>query len=189
MRSPLGLAQPSPAVTERMQSDRSLLITNGNVLSRLALGEWIRKRGHCIAKGYRPTDYRTKRARLPALVAAADVYLVTFADVPILQHNSANKFFDSLSAGKPVVLNYGGWQREVLESAGAGLGCAMGDEAAFFANLAALQADEARRAEMGRNARRLALERYNRDLLAAQALKVIIKAAQDYPMLRRSDRI
>ena len=129
------------------------------------------------------------KSDLPAVIAACDLCLVTFANVPILEHNSANKFFDSLSAGKPVVLNYGGWQREVLESAGAGLGCAMGDEAAFFANLTALQADEARRAEMGRNARRLALGRYNRDLLAAQVLKVIIEAARDYPMLRRSDRI
>ncbi|UCC29053.1 MAG: glycosyltransferase family 4 protein [Phycisphaerales bacterium] len=126
---------------------------------------------------------------MPPVLAAADLGLLTVTDVPVLEHNSANKLFDYLSAGKPVVLSYGGWQREVLESAGAGLGCAMGDEAAFFANLAALYADEARRTEMGRNARRLALECYNRDLLAAQALKVIIEAAQDYPMLRRSDRI
>jgi glycosyltransferase involved in cell wall biosynthesis len=42
--------------------------------------------------------------RLPQFVAAADVSLVIFADYPILEHNSANKFFDSLAAGKPVLL-------------------------------------------------------------------------------------
>ena len=111
---------------------------------------------------------------LPAVVAASDVCLVTVANVEILQDNSANKFFDSLSAGKPVLLNYSGWQREVLESNEAGLGCAMGDETAFFAGLAALKGNEARRMAMGCNARRLAEERYSCDVLAAEALGVIV---------------
>lgn len=33
----------------------------------------------------------------------------------ILEDNSANKFFDFLAAGLPTVVNYGGWQKEVLE--------------------------------------------------------------------------
>ncbi len=33
----------------------------------------------------------------------------------ILEDNSANKFFDFLAAGLPVVINYEGWQKEVLE--------------------------------------------------------------------------
>ena len=126
---------------------------------------------------------------LPAVIAASDVCLVTFANVKILQDNSANKFFDYLSAGKPVVLNYGGWQREVLESAQAGLGCALGDERAFFENLALLKTDAKRRTSMGRNARRLALQRYNRDLLAAQALEVIVETRRRYPKSPRSHRI
>lgn len=38
----------------------------------------------------------------------------------VLEHNSANKFFDFLAAGKPVLINYGGWQKEVLERSKAG---------------------------------------------------------------------
>ena len=111
---------------------------------------------------------------LPAILAASDLCLMTVAPVPILEHNSANKFFDYLSAGKPVVLNYGGWQRDVRESAEAGGGCAMGADQAFLANLASLDADQARRTAMGNNARKLAVERFNRDLLAAKALSVIV---------------
>jgi len=29
--------------------------------------------------------------------------------------NSANKFFDTLASGKPVLINYGGWQKKVIE--------------------------------------------------------------------------
>lgn len=114
---------------------------------------------------------------LPVLLAAADLALVTFAPVPILEHNSANKFFDALSAGKPVVLNYGGWQREVIEAAGAGLGCQMGDNEEFFAALGALKSAPARRAAMGRQARKLATERFSRDMLAARTLAVLVEAA------------
>lgn len=114
------------------------------------------------------------KCELVHVLSAADICLVTFAPVPILEHNSANKFFDCLSAGKPVLLNYSGWQRRVIETAGAGLGCAMGDDEAFFANLATLGSDQARRSTMGRDARKLALEQFNRDTLAADVLSVIV---------------
>ncbi len=113
------------------------------------------------------------KRKLPAVVAAADVCLVTFANVPILEHNSANKFFDSLSAGKPVLLNYSGWQREAIEAAGAGWGCESGNDGEFWAKIGQLKADPDRRAAMGRNSWNLALTRFNRDKLSNQVLDVL----------------
>ncbi len=61
------------------------------------------------------------RAELPRVLSAATV-LTSFAqDLPVMRTNSANKFFDAFAAGKPVVINYGGWQAEILEREGAGL--------------------------------------------------------------------
>jgi len=117
------------------------------------------------------------KARLPAVLAAADACLMTVTGVRALEHNSANKYFDYLSAGRPVVMNYGGWKREVLERAEAGLGCDMGDEQQFFHHLATLCDDPQRRAEMGRNGRRLAVTRFDRDRLAAEALQVILASS------------
>lgn len=37
-------------------------------------------------------------------------------DIPVLWDNSANKFFDTLAAGKPMLINHRGWQAEVIES-------------------------------------------------------------------------
>jgi glycosyltransferase involved in cell wall biosynthesis len=110
------------------------------------------------------------KTELPAILASADVSLVTFAHYPILEHNSANKLFDSLAAGKPVVLNYGGWQRELLESEKAGFGCHQGDIQTFVGALIRIKNDPLLRTEMGRNARRLAESRFNRDRLAAEVL-------------------
>jgi len=44
-----------------------------------------------------------------------------FAPIEEMWHNSANKFFDTLAAGRPVFLNYGGWQSSLVRSYGAGL--------------------------------------------------------------------
>lgn len=35
-------------------------------------------------------------------------------DIPELWANSANKFFDTLAAGRPVLINYDGWQADVI---------------------------------------------------------------------------
>lgn len=118
------------------------------------------------------------KAQMPQVLAAADVGLATCAPVPVLEHNSANKFFDYLAAGKPVLLNYSGWQREILETVDAGMGCRMGDDEEFFRKIAELKADAQRRKRMGENARRLAEQRFNRDKLAQKALEVVLAAAR-----------
>lgn len=122
-------------------------------------------------------DKQPKR-EMPGLFAAADVCLMVVAPHPVLEHNSANKFFDALAAGKPVVLNYGGWQREALEATGAGVGTAMNDDAAFAAHLRTLVRDRDRRAVMGGHARRLARERYDRDAAADQLERVLTEASR-----------
>lgn len=61
------------------------------------------------------------KARLISFLKAADACLSIVRDVPILYNNSANKFFDSLAAGRPIIINYGGWQAEVIEENKIGL--------------------------------------------------------------------
>src|SRR5690606_37783545 len=36
------------------------------------------------------------------------------APIKELWANSANKFFDTLAAGKPILINHGGWQADVI---------------------------------------------------------------------------
>jgi glycosyltransferase involved in cell wall biosynthesis len=113
------------------------------------------------------------KQKLPEVFAAADVGLVIFGNFPIVEHNSANKFFDSLSAGKPVLLNYSGWQRTALESNAAGFGCDLYNLDEFVEKVLYLSSHPEQGTEMGRNARRLAVGRFDRDKLAAQALEIV----------------
>ena len=61
------------------------------------------------------------KEKLAGVVGAADVTLTIFAPYPILETNSPNKFFDSLAAGKPVVVNLDGWVRGLVEENEAGV--------------------------------------------------------------------
>ncbi len=47
------------------------------------------------------------------LYRKADVSIVSFKEVPVLETNSPNKFFDALATGTPVAINIGGWISEL----------------------------------------------------------------------------
>jgi glycosyltransferase involved in cell wall biosynthesis len=58
---------------------------------------------------------------VPGLFARADAMISVFSDHPGLLLNSANKFFDGLAAGLPIISNYGGWQSTLITDEGLGL--------------------------------------------------------------------
>ena len=108
------------------------------------------------------------KARLAGVVGAADVTLTLFASHPAFETNSPNKFFDSLAAGRPVVVNLDGWLRRVVERERAGAWVPAGDGEALAATLAALADEPGLVAAMGASARRLAERDFSRDALAAR---------------------
>lgn len=55
------------------------------------------------------------------IISISDFLISTVADIPALNQNSANKFFDGLRAGKCVLINHGGWQQDYLESTKSGV--------------------------------------------------------------------
>ncbi len=113
------------------------------------------------------------KRELSDFYAAANIGLVIIGNFPIIEHNSANKFFDSLSAGKPVLLNYSGWQRKILEENAAGFGCDLCNLDQFVEKVLHLNSHRKQIEQMGQNARRVAVEKFNRDQLAKQALELI----------------
>lgn len=62
-----------------------------------------------------------KKNEIPALLSASTAAAVLFKDIPEMQANSANKFFDALASGTPVILNFGGWMHELVVERKCGL--------------------------------------------------------------------
>ena len=108
------------------------------------------------------------RMDMPRLLAAADVGLVCFLPKTCLAANSANKLFDFFAAGLPTVINYGGWQSELLRESGAGVSTDPSDPASLAKVLLQLRDTPELRAEMGGAGLRLAHQQFDRDALVRQ---------------------
>jgi glycosyltransferase involved in cell wall biosynthesis len=117
------------------------------------------------------------KEQLAGVVGAVDVTLTIFAPHPILETNSPNKFFDSLAAGKPVVVNLDGWLRRLVEEHDAGVWVPGGNAEALAGALSALAANPARVELMGRNARALAERDFGRDEMADRLARTLEEVA------------
>jgi glycosyltransferase involved in cell wall biosynthesis len=117
------------------------------------------------------------KEELAGVFGAADVTLTIFAPHPILETTSPNKFFDSLAAGKPVIVNLGGWLRRLVEEHEAGVWVPGGNAEALAGALSALAANPARVELMGRNARALAEREFGRDEMADRLARTLEEVA------------
>lgn len=61
------------------------------------------------------------KQEIPEWFSCATMGSSLFINLKEMWNNSANKFFDTLAAGKPIMINYKGWQKELLEESGAGI--------------------------------------------------------------------
>lgn len=112
------------------------------------------------------------KSEMPQLMAAATVATSVFVPLKAMWANSANKFFDGLAAGKPVAINYGGWQADLLARSGAGI-VLPADATAAAAELAAFVRDTARVRRAEQAARGLSRSEFSRDAMADRLERVL----------------
>jgi glycosyltransferase involved in cell wall biosynthesis len=117
------------------------------------------------------------KSRMRDVFAAADVSLSLVAPIRELEANSANKFFDGLSAGCCVAINYGGWQADLLEKSGAGFQLSR-NPAHAARQLESLAGEPERLHQHKIAARRLAEGQFSRDALALRLEQVLMRAVQ-----------
>ena len=110
---------------------------------------------------------------LSEIVNLCDVSLVTFMDLPILATNSPNKLFDSLSAGKAIIVNSAGWTKEMVEKHNCGLYANPKQPIELAENIIKLKNSPNLCNEMGRNSRILAETVYDKSILCKKFGKVI----------------
>ena len=116
------------------------------------------------------------KREVPACLSATDLAASLFIDLPALWTNSANKFFDALASGRPLLINYEGWQAELLRRTGAGLVVPPADPRRGAEELCAFLRDPTRVSSARRAAGELAAGPFDRDRLADELLKVLERA-------------
>jgi glycosyltransferase involved in cell wall biosynthesis len=115
---------------------------------------------------------------VPHLAAASDVCMTMFKNLPVWDTSSPNKFFDSLAAGKPVLINFRGWLRDLIRQHEIGV-CVEPDSAESIVEQVSYLRDHPELCvQYGKNARKLAKEQFSRDELATQLERVLVTAVQ-----------
>jgi glycosyltransferase involved in cell wall biosynthesis len=113
------------------------------------------------------------KSSVPAVLSAATVSTSLVIPVKELEHNSANKFFDTLAAGRPVAINYAGWHADMIREHDLGVVMDPSDLAEAAKSLVDFVGDADRTERARRSASRLAGGQFDRDRLTAIALDVL----------------
>jgi glycosyltransferase involved in cell wall biosynthesis len=120
------------------------------------------------------------KTQIPAILSAADIATSLVINNEALWANSANKFFDGLASGTTFAVNHGGWQAEILEQEKAGFVLHPTNIEQAANNLIAKISDKDWLQKTAKNAKRLAKERFDRDKLARELIKVLKNVASEH---------
>lgn len=113
-----------------------------------------------------------KKTDLPYLYSIATVGSSFVINIPALWDNSANKFFDTLAAARPMVINHEGWQADTIREYNCGyvLPPTIDDEVAK--KFVAYMNDEQLLKEQGTNSYLLAKDQYSLDCAVEKYMKI-----------------
>lgn len=118
------------------------------------------------------------KKKMPDLLGATDITITSFANIPILATNSPNKFFDSLAAGKPIIVNSNGWTKDIVNNHQVGFYVDPENPSELANLLDALSKDHSELKGMGLRSRRLAESKFDRNKLAKELETVLINSAK-----------
>ena len=116
------------------------------------------------------------KREIPYVLSATNITTSLFINMKETWINSANKFFDSLAAGKPIAINYDGWQADMLRRTGAGLVLDPVNIDKSAKMLLQAIKDKAWLEKSSLAAKKLAREEFSRDMLA-QKLEAVLRNA------------
>jgi len=122
---------------------------------------------------------RVSKREVADLYCAAEVGSNIVIDVPELRANSANKFFDTLAAGKPVLINHGGWMQEIVETYDCGVSAWRRTAKEVALLLDSRLNDPRWLDEVGGNAHKVAKMFFDRGKLAGEVIAVIEAVADN----------
>lgn len=113
------------------------------------------------------------------IVNCCDASITTFNNIPILATNSPNKLFDSLSAGKPIIVNSNGWTKDLVENEECGFFVDPESPEDLINKLSQYKDNKELLSKWSKNARRLSIEVFDKDLLSAKVANVLENACHN----------
>lgn len=139
-----------------------LIVGDGMVKKDLEEIAKEKKLDNIIFTGYIP------RNKIPTYTNLVDITITSFLNIPILSTNSPNKFFDSLAAGKPIIVNSSGWTRDIVLENRIGYYVNPEKPKSLMKLLIDLQTDKYYLANLKNRIKKIAKEKYDAEVLSQQ---------------------
>jgi glycosyltransferase involved in cell wall biosynthesis len=111
--------------------------------------------------------------QLSAVHTIFDMATSTVLPIPELYANSANKVFDAFAAGSPLLINHGGWIKDLIDETGCGLALSNSPTAKDFSILKRFLFDDDLYSSASKASLKLGETDFNRDNLFLKLAKVI----------------
>lgn len=111
------------------------------------------------------------------LIKSSDIGIMSVINYKILEDNSANKFFDFLAAGLPIMINYKGWQGKELNDYNCGYSCEYTDTSDMALKIIELKNNEELFNEMKINSKKLANQKYSLEVSLEKLYEVFNKVS------------
>lgn len=161
---------------QKMDSPVTFVIAGeGSIRPKLEELVKIRKLKNIVFLG------QINKYEVAGLYKKATACLVLFKNLPIFSTNSPNKFFDAISAGKPIITNMGGWIGGLIETYNIGFSVEPNNAQALVeAIIKLLHMSKNQIENMGQNARNLAKEKFNSDDMTDRLEKIFQKIIISY---------
>lgn len=151
----------------------------------ILIGEGKEKE-HLIERKEKENLYNVKildslpKEKVVRLIKSSDIGIMCVRDYKILEDNSANKFFDFLAAGLPIMINYGGWQKKALESNECGYSCKYSNPIEMAKKILYLKQNREELSKMKINSTNLAKCEYSTDRCLQKLDEVFLNIYRKY---------
>ena len=107
------------------------------------------------------------------VVNCCDASITSFKNLPVLRTNSPNKLFDSLSAGKPIIVNSAGWTKDLVEKENCGFYVDPENPKELAEKLIEIKDSKELLEGWKQNSRRLSLEVFDKNILSAKVADIL----------------
>ncbi|EFC90803.1 glycosyl transferase group 1 [Dethiosulfovibrio peptidovorans DSM 11002] len=114
-----------------------------------------------------------QKTEIPQWLSACNLSLSLFTNTKAMWKNSANKFFDTLAAGRPIGINYGGWQNNLISKHRIGLALDPKNIKIAADQINKFILDTQRQKETSAESKQLGMALFDRDLLADKLISII----------------
>jgi glycosyltransferase involved in cell wall biosynthesis len=115
------------------------------------------------------------KSEVRELLAKSHFALTSFVSIEVIEGSSPNKLFDALAMGTPVIINFGGWIKALVDDYSLGISYTKGEETAALMALLDLAQKPEQYAALSANCRAIAESMFDKEAAIDSIVAILAK--------------